>query len=374
MASARDVSESACGIVFGYNTLCDQEWIAVPVAVIAFGCILFSFYICLFGYSILILKQQKRTGWIAAMTLLFLLSASGFFISTVNVVFQSSQVQRIEKIPFPSDWQAMVSLRNVLVEEVRRQLRGTTIAGMLLLVITNLVAYVILLYRCYMVWGSRLRVVVVPGLFCVAATVFGIWNAVVLSRIRGVFPFTPILGSGGPLLSQFAIFIFVTLFSNLLLTMMIAGRLIYINRRASKYMELSVWKMYDHAITVTLESGLIYPTVLFIYTIIVGIDISNNNNFNWHPTKAFVTVHAVLHYSLIQFIGIAPTFIIVRFGLGITVGERSTGYEGVVPVQDPIPPSSLYSLDVEKYRSGSMESVDFETYGTIVYDVPVLTK
>ncbi|KAG7091569.1 hypothetical protein E1B28_010593 [Marasmius oreades] len=322
---------------------------------------------------------------------------------------QIGQVQKVEKVLIPSDWHAMVNLRNELVDGVRGELRRMTVAGVVFIVITNLVTELVLLSRCYLVWGSRRRFVVVPGVFSLTATVFGIWNAITLSRIHGLFVFTPIIGSGGPKLSQFVIFVFAALFSNLLLGLMIAGRLIYITRCANRHMALDgkggKGMYYSAAATaliimcvpvifihhlpnpytnlvisiswsckltiISLESGLLYHLVLLIYTIIVAIGITNSDSPSvyWHPTKAFVTAHAVFYYSMIQIAGIVPTLIIVRFGLGVTVGDKDrdvqvqAGYDDV-PVRDlqtVFAKSPSGYLDVEKVEQrSSLESVGFE--------------
>ncbi|KAK7045387.1 hypothetical protein VNI00_007638 [Paramarasmius palmivorus] len=119
---------------------------------------------------------------------------------------------------------------------------------------------------------------------------------------------------------MYMVFLICTVATNLLLTVLIAGRIIYISREATKYVGKNPRNMYRTAIAVTLESGLIYPVLLIIYIASSRLN-SGGESTNLSP---YYFISIVAYSALNQAAGIAPTLVIVRTSLGIAIEDTKS--------------------------------------------------
>ncbi|KAF5346233.1 hypothetical protein D9758_014392 [Tetrapyrgos nigripes] len=110
---------------------------------------------------------------------------------------------------------------------------------------------------------------------------------------RGTMARVDILGT--PILISF---LAVNLLTNLFIPFMIAGRIWWIGRQVSKSIGKRKNSLTRRAIAICLESGMMYPLVLI-------------------PTLAWIGPDLIP--VLTQVVGIAPTFIIVRVALGVSI-------------------------------------------------------
>ncbi|KAI3613774.1 hypothetical protein WG66_013625 [Moniliophthora roreri] len=132
------------------------------------------------------------------------------------------------------------------------------------------------------------------------------------------------------------IFIFATVFTNLLLTLMIAGRICHVSRVAAKLLGKNVQQTYQTIIAIILESGIIYPLGL---SILGGFAVPTQN--------ISVLASLLLRHLWIPLAGIAPTLIIIRVGLEITHQSvestlttfQAAGRTGAGPVIGVLPSS-----------------------------------
>ncbi|EEB94203.1 hypothetical protein MPER_07024, partial [Moniliophthora perniciosa FA553] len=95
--------------------------------------------------------------------------------------------------------------------------------------------------------------------------------------------------------------------TNIIVTSLIAGRIWYIGLRTSKNLGRQHGVKYSRALVIIVESGALYSVSLFILLILYSID--NDAQiilFNWTS----------------QIVGIAPTLIIVRVGLGLSAQDN----------------------------------------------------
>ncbi|KAJ7152554.1 hypothetical protein C8R46DRAFT_481996 [Mycena filopes] len=156
----------------------------------------------------------------------------------------------------------------------------------------NFVSDSLLFYRCYLIWGSRWRPMVLPG-FLIAGTFIG---AVTTLNVSVLLPF-----------------VFAAL-TNLVLVLFTAGRIWSARRDALHIFEgKSVRNRYNTAVAMTLESGVIY----FIVTVVL-VATTEQHLFN----------QAILGIA-IHLINIVPTLIVVRVGLGHYI--QDTGIQGHIP-------------------------------------------
>ncbi|KAJ6564572.1 hypothetical protein B0H19DRAFT_80533 [Mycena capillaripes] len=152
--------------------------------------------------------------------------------------------------------------------------------------INNTIADGLLIYRCYVVWNHDWRVIVFPVILLIASTACGF----------DVFmDATP----------QFA----VILATNFLATGLTAGRIWWISHYCREYLGTATQRRYTFAIVVAVESGLLYSATILAFLIVISF-----------PSLLY-TLEEPLIQIVTQVMGIAPTLIIVRVGLGVAVED-----------------------------------------------------
>jgi len=162
--------------------------------------------------------------------------------------------------------------------------------------LANAIADGIIIYRCYVIWGSKWRPVILP-VFSYACTLIG--------GILGLIPL-----SGTSERAATAVCMATIFCTNVLASSLAAGRIWWISRRIAKLQGRgNSRKIYTNLSAILLESGLIYPAALVIS---VGIFVS--------PTTPTVSV-LICVAACYHIVGIAPTLIIVRVGLGVSTDE-----------------------------------------------------
>jgi len=147
---------------------------------------------------------------------------------------------------------------------------GFTRLGIIFYIIDNVIADLLLIYRLYVIWNRRKRVVVVP-------LVILITGCVVLPTVQTVF----------------CGYVYATLGLNTLVSALMVGRIWWISRAAGKALGSKFSKRRNLAVAVIVESGVIYVIASVVYI-----------------------VHQPIGLALIQIVGIVPTLLIVQVGLG----------------------------------------------------------
>ncbi|KAJ7676618.1 hypothetical protein DFH06DRAFT_611642 [Mycena polygramma] len=165
------------------------------------------------------------------------------------------------------------------------------------------------MYRCYMIWGSKWKVVAVPSLLMVTTFAIGC-----MSSIPG-FTF-----------NQLAPYICATV-TNLVLMVLTAGRIWWVRRDALPAgADDRLRKCYSSIIVMILESGAVYcvGTILLIVT---------------SPMAQYPLVEAVA----VHLVNIVPTVIIVRVGLGQHTQDITEVDEKLVKKSTPLSAQRLWS-------------------------------
>ncbi|KAJ7655884.1 hypothetical protein B0H17DRAFT_1098795 [Mycena rosella] len=163
--------------------------------------------------------------------------------------------------------------------------------------LANALADLILIHRCYVIWGFNWRPVAIPALAYVCTLIGGILGNIPLS--------------GPSQRAAVAVCIGTTFSTNVLASGLAAGRIWWISRRAATLLgRKSRMKMkYWDLTAILVESGVIYPAGLLI-TIALFLSPAT-------PTvSVLISIGAVYHL-----VGIAPTLIIVRVGLGVSTDD-----------------------------------------------------
>ncbi|KAJ7599474.1 hypothetical protein C8J56DRAFT_1158368 [Mycena floridula] len=144
----------------------------------------------------------------------------------------------------------------------------------------SLLADSILIYRCCLIWGMNVRVIIFPVVAYICTIVFP-----KSSSCRG--------------------WSHCICIGDLLTVLLTGGRIWWITRKARKK---PIQKRYNAATAVILESGILYPGVS-ILAVITAIFSGILGGY----TVTFTLIGIIYHV-----VGIAPTLIIVRVGLGVT--------------------------------------------------------
>ncbi|KAJ7108236.1 hypothetical protein C8R44DRAFT_803845 [Mycena epipterygia] len=203
----------------------------------------------------------------------------------------------------------------------------------LLLVTNNLVTDSLFIYRCFIIWGRKIHVVILPILMLLITTVLGY-----ISTYKDDYS-----QSGSYIDSRIPFLL--SILTNVLLMALTAGRIWWIRRDACIVLESSSLRVYNTVIAIILESGAIYCLSITLYLISATVWNSDSNNF--------APMINVLRGALPQIVNIAPTLIIVRVGLGRSVEDSS-----VHPArQDPPRRHTAGVLSTLAARAPTTESV-----------------
>ncbi|THU84685.1 hypothetical protein K435DRAFT_870024 [Dendrothele bispora CBS 962.96] len=271
-----------------------------------FCSLLYGVYLVLFAICMYIIAHKKGSVsrlHFAALVALFVLATLGFILDCIYTNFK---------------------IEMILIEVTNSSLEGSNTAvppslSVTLFVLhglTNIIADIILIHRCYKVWGAKKKVIVLPVIISIinnglafgeiiAGTVLTV-NKTTAQDINSL----PTLGGNYLTFENDAIILYlaVTLFTNLVITFMIAGRIWWIGHQISKFLPSRKFNLARQTMAICLESGIMYPLVIFPTLVLSSQAVKSNT-----PSQFFEAG------ILIQAMGIAPTFIIVRVALGISI-------------------------------------------------------
>uniref|UniRef100_A0A0W0F438 Uncharacterized protein n=1 Tax=Moniliophthora roreri TaxID=221103 RepID=A0A0W0F438_MONRR len=311
------------------NLLSVQNVVGNPTASLSVMFFFYGVYVALFGFSVHVLYRRApncHSLHKAGIITLFILIKLG-------VVFKTTATIRGSVIEF-------IAIRNQdytpLINYVRNDilLKFNKPFMCLLAILTNFTTDFMFIHRCYVIWNFHKGI----GLLFICATLLAtglgitsvITMAVAESAKRSMEIDDMVYTKGQTL---FAAYIFVNVAVNLCLTMMTGGRLMWlcneIRKMAEPDADLSQWRGWPRCkklLTIILESGIMYPTTVLIYSVV---------DRSLVPRGAETAVIDLLPVVLVV-AGIAPTLIIVRAKLGIA-------FEATLRVED----HSSYPLDYD---------------------------
>ncbi|KAJ7466901.1 hypothetical protein FB451DRAFT_1259467 [Mycena latifolia] len=270
------------------------------------GTLFYGIYCVLFCICIYILLHRPRN---RANTIFLVTAITLFTLATVQTVFNLVMgASEIDGIDVPYD---QIDTANTMIY-----------------VVNNVVADGLVIYRCYSIWDRNVYVVILPMILLIITSVIG-WDI--------LLPLDPFFG--------------LSLATNVLVTALTAGRIWWICRKARAYLKTDLQKRYVSSISILVESGVIYGASVLIY-LILGASAS--------------IVQEPIFEMLAQIVGIVPTLIIVRVGLGISVesiesavkaaaimSENEDAYPRKRPILGIIRPDKgmPYSLDTKELPS-----------------------
>ncbi|KAF8890433.1 hypothetical protein BD779DRAFT_1517608 [Infundibulicybe gibba] len=173
-----------------------------------------------------------------------------------------------------------------------------------LYVTNNVIADALVVYRCYVVWSFSVKIIVIPIILLISTTVCGYLAVFNFSQVHpGDSVFAPNIAEWGTALFS------LSLATNITVTSLIAARIWWISREAQAVLGRKHSQKYSNAVAIILESGAIYSVSLMTLLIL-------------YCTKS--NAQYIAYDALAQIMGIVPTLIIVRVGLGVSTQDVHT--------------------------------------------------
>ncbi|KAJ6560235.1 hypothetical protein B0H19DRAFT_111262 [Mycena capillaripes] len=254
----------------------------------------YGIYSALFIQSAQILLSRRRPHQklhLCGLTVLFLLSTIHIAAAYAWAFITDTATTGVYEI---------ISLRNpppdlygpddpVVVHHLARLLRARY-------AIANALADAILIWRCYIIWGKSWRAVAFP---CVAYVV----------NIGGfIVGLLPLLGPSQR--AAVSVCIGTTFLTNVVASSLAAGRIWWISRRtSSSILSQNSRRTYANITAILVESGCIYPISIIVVLIPSLLRAASTQS-------VLITIAPVYHI-----VGISPTLIIVRVGLGVSTDD-----------------------------------------------------
>ncbi|KAJ6477036.1 hypothetical protein C8R45DRAFT_369140 [Mycena sanguinolenta] len=224
------------------------------------GTFFYGIYLVLFCICVYILLNRPRPG----NAVLFVTATALFILCTaqavLNLVLGAAEIDYLD----------------MPVHRINR-------AANIIYGITNIIADALVIYRCYIVWDRNIYVIILPLLMLAVTSVFGV-------DIK--LPANPYFS--------------LSLATNVLVTALTAGRIWWICRQCRLYSKFTTAQQRRcmSAIGIMVESGALYSATVLAYLILGAI-----------PKVSIV--QEPVYEMMAQIMGIAPTLIIVRVGLGV---------------------------------------------------------
>ncbi|KAL0564957.1 hypothetical protein V5O48_017077 [Marasmius crinis-equi] len=249
--------------------------VILPVLEIMIPVFLYGLYTVLYGICMMILRRKKtryHSRYMIAMSSLYVLATVGMVLTIVSVVGYGY-----------ANLNAVMVLREI--DFFSPSFPPTMRAFFCVYVLSNFLAHGILISRCYVVWGHRLRIIIFPAVLSIACNAAGLVTAATVEQFRptGSYSVFSLRAAGGtPLVVAF---ITTDLFINLLLTAMLAGRIFTITRTTRAILGKNVRSMYYSIVIIILESGMLYPVTLILL-----------------PSLASTAGSNIVAYSLVQIV------------------------------------------------------------------------
>ncbi|KAG2338099.1 hypothetical protein BDR05DRAFT_1062938 [Suillus weaverae] len=257
-------------------------------ALIGFGCeaVLYGSYCILFIISWIVLGLKRRSPNLSSPVVFA--NCLLFFCCTAHFALEFNHFY--------------TTLESTGVDNYSAETPGLMGADFLIS-FTDLVGDLVLVYRCWMLWGKNYYVVILPLLssFGGFACIMELLHLLIITDPTASAPPAAVVTLG-------LVGYILPLVTNVVVTSLIVYR-IWISSRIVKESPVVIGQGASHrAMMLIIESGALYLMTQFVFVVLFAIQ---------HPSLGIVAVIATQVY------GIAPTLIIIRVGLGIS-SEHTT--------------------------------------------------
>ncbi|KAK1226543.1 hypothetical protein PQX77_010470 [Marasmius sp. AFHP31] len=289
-----------------------------------------SFTICL-----MVLKQRpktrERTFHFTTIIALFVLATLGLADNTALAVVQAGSYFYMWAGSAVGDHTKTLSILKHLLPAFR-------IPSTILTMMANILADVVLVFRCYAIFNFQKAIIIIPAIACFLSNALGIIS-MAITVSAGLTPWSPMAKWIDKATYLENTYFILNALINVVLTSMVAGKIWLSSSQPDDYISPKSKKRYASIASIIFQSGLLYPLILLVSV-----------PFTLLPPLAGWDLYPLL----IQFAGICPTLMIARVGLeNNEVKEISTPPPGATPFFSPKSPRSVISivdLDLGKSR------------------------
>ncbi|KAJ6533567.1 hypothetical protein B0H19DRAFT_1272213 [Mycena capillaripes] len=284
------------------------------------GTFFYRIYLVLFCICTYILlhrpSSRGNTVLLVTTSLLFIFST---ILMVLTLILVTADIEKLASIPYDN-------IQN---------------AAYVVYSINNSIADGLVIYRCYVVWNRDWRVIVLPVMLLVAST----GKACGLDIFLEAIP-------------QFA----VILTTNLLATLLTGKSSLCRQPRA--YLGAAAQRRYASTIALVVESGMVYSATILTFLIVISFP-SVAPTLEEPLLQIVTQVMIILSWTCLDVQipqGIAPTLIIVRVGLGVSVEDSMSTFRAATTAsialrqqRRPIPGTSIDYADLKETASTGIE-------------------
>ncbi|KAJ7019424.1 hypothetical protein C8F04DRAFT_1321909 [Mycena alexandri] len=260
--------------------LFDYNWFVLSTQIIA-ACVqlvLYGIYLVLFILAIYTLARRRAAGknlMLGYTSVMAIFGTAQFVIFLIHTAVVARFVEVLVKQDVTSN-----STPNAELAKLVSTKNSLFTAQQIIFAGNNMVTDTLLLYRCFVLWGSRRRLFVIPAILIACTFAVGCASALIVAVPSSV----PYVAAA---------------LTNLLLVGLIAGRIWWIRRDARVVAGNGLRKRYNTVIEMILESGVLYLVVAVLLAVF----------------QDGIVFNSVLLSVGVHMINIVPTLIIVRVGL-----------------------------------------------------------
>ncbi|TFY71565.1 hypothetical protein EVG20_g1450 [Dentipellis fragilis] len=296
--------------------MCGQEFYMGQVAGLWTQTLLFGLYVALFAGSIYILrdKQPNNRFYLTTSIAMFILCSALMLLNLTQFLLTPE---------FVANSQCIGSLCvSCTLPQTQTRLNETIIQNFFNIILdfvfglAQIIADGLLIFRCYILWKEKKWIVIAPLVLLLANTACTLGQAgcdIIIYNLRREIPLSqrvppPYYIQISNLDSAFSIATMpLSLATNLVASALIISRILWMAKKLERTLGVSAGTRYRSAVTMIIESGAMWSISIVVFLI----------TYFTAPNY-----HGIPGYAMQQLMGIAPTLIIVRVGLGKSIESQ----------------------------------------------------
>ncbi|KDQ54343.1 hypothetical protein JAAARDRAFT_405660 [Jaapia argillacea MUCL 33604] len=305
--------------------------------------LLFGLYIPLFlGCAYICVYTRPNKYLLAMATTMFVLCTANVLLDFATALFTPEIVANTVctgGVCFGCDGETESRVNQINIQTILWMIADTVN------VVTQLMADGLLIHRTFVLWKSRIWVIVIPIATLVGTTVCGLFQTSVMSKIYYIRLHAPLDETTPPpewmiltdlqsTLSAIQGALIIT--TNVLTTVLIVSRIWWITRGFHRTLGRRATRKYRQVVKAIVESGGVYTMWIVIRVAFIYI----------YPDDFSNVPAAIVN----QLTGITPTLLIIMLGLGKSIDHTAFRYPNLIsmntfhPVSEPLEVGSAVPL------------------------------
>ncbi|KAJ7152559.1 hypothetical protein C8R46DRAFT_1228776 [Mycena filopes] len=264
----------------------------------------YGLYVNLFILAIYTLHRRRTSGrtWLLAASWMLFVVGTIQTILRISIITVIGRAVALLVVPGPGG-SPTPQIIGLLQDRLQLELVDNAVFA-----VNVFIADSVFLYRCYLVWGYRVKPILLPGILILATTSLAIASLVGSASSQNFL----LLGGRTQIITTTTAYI-LAVTTNVVLMVLTAGRIWWMHRRLAKFdiqgLHSSIDTHSNTAVSIIFESGFIYCFIGFLLAIALATSGSSS------------ALYSVLLGVADQAINIAPTLTVVRVGLGHNIED-----------------------------------------------------